>query len=66
MNNKELIKCKDCQNSILHIWPKDPVIAECKIRQIRHVAESIRHCAYFAYRNKLSEQDIIKHNSRYG
>lgn len=45
--NREFVSCLDCANGVFMQWFNNPIIAYCKKREERMVAESLRICPLF-------------------
>lgn len=58
---KQLVKCKGCKHAILMRWFKNPVIALCKLKDERFVAEANTLCEDFVADS--TEKPVTQYNS---
>ncbi len=58
-NDKDFVCCMSCSNGIFMQWFDNPVIAYCRVRKERMVAESRRICQ--TYTPSSEENPEIRH-----
>ncbi len=56
--NKELVRCMDCERAALLQWDNNPVISHCRVSSYPNVANTPRFCNDF--KQRISKKPQIR------